>query len=262
VSQRDFQIFLAPMLVVLALCCGVVVMDIWRSLRTVGQTAWVPEAPAVLGGDVRTPAARLSDRPIHDGDVTAEPSPISLHNRVETESMPERPMPGNAGPAPAPPPAPLAPAPPEPPPGSRGPTARGQSLFDRVDVKEIGSNVYEVAGPDVWSALRHPERVLSEVSPSVRILLSSDAWPRYQINSQAVDGVLTTQGFVVSNPKQAQRAGFQPGDTIVRVNGRQVDGLASLYAISRNVRQTTPRSAIRVDIQRQGSLLTKTFSLQ
>lgn len=268
-SQRDFAILLSPFLLLLALCTGVVAMDAWRSLRGASQPATAPGP--VIDDDAGLPARVTPDRPIGEGAVTGDATPdhpigngaraaaevtghrpIGDRTGVETGATPHRPTSG--GPAISfPLPVPAMP---------RSPAKPGDSLFDRVGVREIAGDVYAVTGADVWSALQDPERVLAEAAPDVRLIVSPDSWPRFAISSQAVDGVLTSQGFIVTDPKHAQRAGIQMGDTIVGVNGHRVDGLASLYSISRNVRQTGAQSAIRVYIQRQGSLLTKTYALQ
>jgi membrane-associated protease RseP (regulator of RpoE activity) len=134
-------------------------------------------------------------------------------------------------------------------------------LLDRIFIKEITGNFYEVNGVDAWSALQNPERLVAAVAPAVRLIHPLETWPQFQINSQAVDGVLTRQGFTVTDPKYAERAGIQAGDTIVRVNGHRVEGFASLYAISQDLRRDIAQPAIRVEIQRQNIILTKTYRL-
>jgi S1-C subfamily serine protease len=60
----------------------------------------------------------------------------------------------------------------------------------------------------------------------------------------------------------AEQAGIQQGDRILSVNGMPVDSLGSLYGIYRQVQRDTALTTVRVDLDRQGTHLTKTYRIR
>jgi S1-C subfamily serine protease len=131
-----------------------------------------------------------------------------------------------------------------------------------VRVREVAPGLYDVNAADVQAALEDTGRVVAEVWPAVQPSLSLQAGLQYRITSAASDGVLTAQGYTVTAPKLAERFGIQAGDTIVRVNGQAVDGFASLYGIFRAVQSDPTLSAVRVELDRGGTRLTKTYRIR
>jgi hypothetical protein len=132
----------------------------------------------------------------------------------------------------------------------------------QVRVREVGPNLYEVPTADVRPVLDNVGRVLVDLAPTVLPLLSRKEGLQYQITSAASDGILTNQGFVVTSPKMAGRAGIQLGDKILSVNGTPVDSLGSLYGIYRQVQRDPSLSMVRVDLERRGTHLTKTYRIR
>lgn len=165
-------------------------------------------------------------------------------------------------------PAPAAPAPsevatpsaPQPTPPARA-TLDAQ-LLDKVRVREIGPGLYEVNAADVQAALDNAGQVLADLWPAVQPSLSLQTGLQYRITSAAGDGVLTGKGFTLTAAKLAERAGLQVGDTILSVNGRPVDGFASLYGIFRAVRSDPALSTVQVELDRRGTRLTKIFRIR
>jgi S1-C subfamily serine protease len=66
----------------------------------------------------------------------------------------------------------------------------------------------------------------------------------------------------VTAPKLAERAGIEVGDIILSVNGRPVDGLASLYTIYRAIRHDSALTTVRMELERQGTRLTRTYRIR
>jgi hypothetical protein len=137
-----------------------------------------------------------------------------------------------------------------------------EGLLERVKVREIDRDVYEVPAAQVRPVLDDVGRVLMDLAPSVLPILSRKEGLQYQIKSAASDGVLTGQGFLVTSPKMAEQAGIQQGDRILSVNGMPVDSLGSLYGIYRQVQRDTALTTVRVDLDRQGTHLTKTYRIR
>ncbi|MCI0372501.1 MAG: PDZ domain-containing protein, partial [candidate division NC10 bacterium] len=161
--------------------------------------------------------------------------------------------PGPAGPAPAPDGSPAA------------PPARALldgELLEKVRVREAGPGLYEVPAADVQAMLENAGRVLADLWPTVQPSLSLQTGLQYQISSAAGDGILSGQGFTLTAPKLAARVGLQVGDTILSVNGRPVDGFASLYGIFRAVRQDPALRTVQVELERRGTRLTQTYRIR
>ncbi|MCI0370635.1 MAG: PDZ domain-containing protein [candidate division NC10 bacterium] len=135
-------------------------------------------------------------------------------------------------------------------------------LLDKVRVRETSPGRYEVPAADVQAVLENAGRVLADLWPSVQPSPSLQTGLEYRITSAAGDGVLSNQGFTVTAPKMAERAGIQVGDTILSVNGRPVDGFASLYGIFRAVRQDQALRTVQVELDRRGTRLTKTYRIR
>ena len=135
-------------------------------------------------------------------------------------------------------------------------------LLEKVRVQEVGRGRYEVNAADVQAMLENAGRVLGDLEPLVLPTLSLQAGLQYRITSAAGDGVLSRQGFTVTVPKLAERAGLQVGDTILNVNGQPVDGFASLYRIFRQVRSDPALHTVQVELERRGTRLTQSYRIR
>ncbi len=147
-------------------------------------------------------------------------------------------------------------------PGPPRRTTLDGTLLRQVHVWEVASDRYEVQAADAQAVLENAGRVLAELSPGVLPTYSTTGGMQYRITSAASDGVLGRQGFTVTAPKLAERAGFEVGDTILSVNGVPVDGFSSLYRIYQQVRRNTGLATVRVELERRGSRLTKMYRVR
>ena len=137
-----------------------------------------------------------------------------------------------------------------------------EGLLERVRVREVSRDLYDVPAAQVRPVLDDLGRVLMDLTPIVLPILSQKEGLQYRITSAASDGVLTGQGFLVTSPKLAERAGIQSGDRILSVNGLPVDSLGSLYGIYRQVQRDPALSTVRVDLERRGTHLSKTYRIR
>lgn len=135
-------------------------------------------------------------------------------------------------------------------------------LLSRVRVDEVSPETYEVQRADLQAVLENTGRVLADLRPFVLPTFSLQAGVELRINSTASDGVLGGQGFTVSSPKLAERAGIQVGDRILRVNGTPVDGLPSLYRIYQALRGDAALRSIEVELERGGTPVTKVYRVR
>ena len=61
-----------------------------------------------------------------------------------------------------------------------------------------------------------------------RVDLSLDRGIGVEVKSPLADVRVDQQGFLISDPKLAKRAGLQMGDRILNVNGAPIDGIGAL----------------------------------
>ena len=135
-------------------------------------------------------------------------------------------------------------------------------LLSRVRVREVGPGRYEVPAADARAVLDNAGRVLADMAPLVLPTFSLQTGLQYRITSAASDGVLTGQGFTVTAPKLAERAGLEIGDTILSVNGQFVNGFPSLYRIFRAVRRDPDLQTVEMELERQGVRMMKTYRIR
>jgi membrane-associated protease RseP (regulator of RpoE activity) len=133
------------------------------------------------------------------------------------------------------------------------------TFLAQVPIQESAPDRYEVRAADVEAVLAHAGRVLA---PGVVPMYSVAGGVEYRITSAASDGVLGRQGFTVTAPKLAERAGIELGDTILSVNGVPVDGFVSFFRIYQQVRHTPALATVQVELDRGGTRLTKTYRLR
>ena len=110
--------------------------------------------------------------------------------------------------------------------------------------------------------LENADRVAFELLPKVRPFFSIENGFSYRLTGPAGEGMLTSEGFTITSLKMANGIGLEAGDTILRINGRPVDGFASAFRIYYDIRRDPSLSTISVDLVRQGSPLTKTYRIR
>jgi len=193
-------------------------------------------------------------------DRTPHPDPILVTLQgaralLEVEIRPSQPAPPEGAPR-------VAAAPPAPAPAPPARATLDGDMLEKLRIQETSPGLYEMPAAEVQAVLDNAGRVLADLAPLVLPHLSLQTGLTFQITSAAGDGVLSAQGFTVTAPKLAERAGIQVGDTILRVNGQPVDGVASLYRLFQAVRQDPALHTVQVELDRRGSRLTKTYRVR
>ena len=72
---------------------------------------------------------------------------------------------------------------------------------------------------------------------------------RLAVTSQLIEGILSADGFVVTDPRRARVLGIEAGDTIVRVNGYPPTGLVAAIT---TLQRDPDRAAVVLEIDRGG----------
>jgi hypothetical protein len=82
---------------------------------------------------------------------------------------------------------------------------------------------------------------------------------RFTVTSELVEGVLSADGFVVTDPRRAQALGIEAGDKIVRVNGYPPTGLVAAIA---TLQRDPDRAALVLEIDRGGARLVQSHRVR
>ncbi len=152
------------------------------------------------------------------------------------------------------------------PPSSESPVAKklldsAAEQIEAIPVRQVGDHTYELEREDVLSVLGPMAELLTELSPVVTPALSVITGP-VPISTEVGDGVLGRGGLTVTRLRVAQTFGVEVGDIIVSVNGREISTPLDAWWVLQETLIRNPRlSRARVNIVREGRLLTKTYRI-
>lgn len=137
------------------------------------------------------------------------------------------------------------------------------TLSALLHAKEIDADTYEMEGAALRPALENLGQALSDLKVMVSPTLSAQSGLGFNVSSQVADGKLNDSGFTVTNSRAAQFFGIQVGDIVLRINDNPVTSpLNAWWAYQEFVARNPTQSDVRVDIRREGSLMTKTFRIR
>jgi hypothetical protein len=102
---------------------------------------------------------------------------------------------------------------------------------------------------------------LATDGPSVTLLnpLAPPAARRWRVTSNLIEGVLSADGFAVTDPRLAGRLGIQMGDTIVRIDDHPPTGL---LAVLMPLQRDPDRATVVVEIDRSGHRLVQSYRVR
>ncbi len=135
-------------------------------------------------------------------------------------------------------------------------------ILEKVTVKEIGRDIYDLGAAELRQAMDHAGQILTDAWSTVRPMISLNEGIRFRIQSPVADGVLGPRGFQVSNPNLAERVGIQKGDVILVINGQPINGFSDVFRLYQQVRRDTQISTVTLRLERQGQPLSKTFRVR
>ena len=88
---------------------------------------------------------------------------------------------------------------------------------------------------------------------------ASRAERRFAVTSELIEGILSADGFVVTDPRRARALGIEAGDTVVRINGYPPTGLlAAITALQRD----PDRAAVVLEIDRGGTRIVQSHRVR
>jgi Beta-propeller repeat len=82
---------------------------------------------------------------------------------------------------------------------------------------------------------------------------------RFAVTSELIEGILSADGFVVTDPRRARAFGIEAGDTIVRVNGYPPTGLVAAIT---TLQRDPDRAAVVLEIDRGGTRLVRSHRVR
>ena len=146
------------------------------------------------------------------------------------------------------------------------PTSRQKldaELFQKVRVKEVDGHTYELEEATLKPVIENVEQVLADLEPRLTPAFSFQTGMSLNFKSRAGDGTLSRSGFTVTRLPVARTFGIEVGDTIISLNGRQVNSprnawwtFQELFIRNRSLTE------LRVNLIRGGRLMTKTFRIR
>ncbi|HSF07063.1 MAG TPA: SBBP repeat-containing protein [Methylomirabilota bacterium] len=97
--------------------------------------------------------------------------------------------------------------------------------------------------------------------PSVTLLnpLAPRSARRWRVTSDLIEGVLSAEGFAVTDPRLAGRLGIQAGDMIVRIDDHPPTGL---LAVLMPLQRDPDRATVVVEIDRAGNRLVQSYRVR
>ncbi len=82
---------------------------------------------------------------------------------------------------------------------------------------------------------------------------------RFAVTSELIEGILSADGFVVTDPRRTRALGIEAGDTIVRVNGYPPTGLV---AVITTLQRDPDRATVVLEIDRTGRRLVQSYRVR
>ncbi len=97
--------------------------------------------------------------------------------------------------------------------------------------------------------------------PAVTLLnpLAPPSARRWRVTSGLIEGVLSAEGFAVTDPRLAGRLGIQAGDMIVRIDDHPPTGL---LAVLMPLQRDPDRATVVVEIDRRGNRLVQSYRVR
>ncbi|MGH2359170.1 MAG: hypothetical protein ACRDGM_01330 [bacterium] len=142
--------------------------------------------------------------------------------------------------------------------GSLSPT-----LAVLMRAKEVGDNTHEMSGGELRPMLENLGQLMSDLNLMIAPTLFAQSGMGFLVSSSFADGLLSQSGFTVTSSKAAQIFGIDVGDTILQINNNPVTSpLSAWWAYQEAIITNPGQSEVRVDIRREGSLVTKTFRIR
>ena len=109
------------------------------------------------------------------------------------------------------------------------------------------------------TALDFANLVRGKVSVTPLNPFASRGERRFAVTSELIEGILSADGFVVTDPRRARVLGIEAGDTIIRINGYPPTGLVAAIT---TLQRDPDRAAVVLEIDRGGTRLVQSHRVR
>lgn len=147
--------------------------------------------------------------------------------------------------------------------GRRPGGASMAALVERVRMRRVNEDVYEVNEASVMPLLKRLGETVSSVRPPGDAAFATFSAFGLPVTSDVGDGILSNAGFRITNLTVANTLGMRVGDTVVSLNGRAVNSpLNAWWTFQELLIRNQRLREIRVRFVRDGAPTTKLYVIR
>jgi hypothetical protein len=142
------------------------------------------------------------------------------------------------------------------------PTALMEQRLAAITIVQTGPRRWEVNAKDIRTAMESGEAIINNALTNSRIDISLDRGVGLELKTPMADVRVDSQGFLITSPNLASRAGLQVGDRILAVNDTPIDGFGALVRAYRKIRSDSSIQTVNLRIERDAQPLSFTYRVR
>nr|MBU1327783.1 hypothetical protein [Candidatus Omnitrophota bacterium] len=138
-------------------------------------------------------------------------------------------------------------------------------LFNKIDSKKIGDNVWVLDRPSAESAIRNAGVALISAIKRVEPRYRLGEGPSLKFNTDLGAAVVNKEGFLVQSiavAKLTENFGIRKGDIIKSINGYPVNSLLGIYRAYENITSDKGAKFLSLNIARDGKTKTLVYKIK
>ncbi|MDP2921561.1 MAG: hypothetical protein Q8O12_04250 [Candidatus Omnitrophota bacterium] len=138
-------------------------------------------------------------------------------------------------------------------------------LFDKINSKKIGDNVWSLDRSSVQPAINNAGAVIMSAIKRVEPKYRFGEGASLKFNTDLGTAVVNKDGFLVQNmavAKLTESFGIKEGDVIKTINGYPVNSLLGIYRAYENVASNQGPKLLSIDITRDGKTKTLVYKIR
>ncbi len=138
-------------------------------------------------------------------------------------------------------------------------------LFNKIDSKKIGDNVWMLDRPSAEPAIHNAGVALISAIKRVEPRYRLGEGPSLKFNTDLGIAVVNKEGFLVQNitvAKLTENLGIREGDIIKSINGYPVNSLLGIYRAYENIASDKGAKLLSINIAREGKTKTLVYKIK
>ncbi len=138
-------------------------------------------------------------------------------------------------------------------------------LFDKIDSKKIGDNVWSLDRSSAQPAINNAGAAILAAIKRVEPKYRFGEGPSLKFNTDLGTAVVNKDGFLVQNiavAKLTESFGIKEGDIIKAINGYPVNNLLGIYRAYENIASNKGVKLLSLDITRDGKAKTLVYKIK